>query len=174
MAHELKQCTKCGKSHPATTEYFPKYYDKLFHWCKLCKREYQLNYNRSEAGRESQKKYNATPKGRKTNLKGTIKYQRKLKGVYMITDGENNPLYIGASSQFNGRVIAHKHAINNLEQAAKHRKSMLHLYEELAKYDTIHFVLLGEYDRDELKQRETEFIALHKPIYNIYKNENMY
>ena len=94
---------------------------------------------------------------------------RKTKAVYGIFDNQDNCLYIGASSQFNGRIIAHKHAINNLEQAAKHRKSMIHLYEELSQYDSISFRLLGEFNRDELKEREAEYIAQYQPIYNIYK-----
>jgi hypothetical protein len=163
---ETKCCTKCGEYKPATTEFFPRQYDGLFSWCKPCKRSWQLVYNKSEAGRASQKKYDKTDKGKKTNNKGTKKYQYKTKGVYMITDNDGNCLYIGRSSQFNGRVVAHKHAVNNLEQAKKHRKSMLHLYEELAQYDTINFVLLGEYPREELKQMEQYYIQLYNPLYN--------
>jgi hypothetical protein len=169
MAHESKQCTKCGESHPATTEFFPKYYDKLFHWCRSCKREYQLIYNKTAAGRASQKKYNATPKGKKTNLKGTVAYQRKTKGIYGVFSDKSECLYIGASSQFNGRITAHKHAMNNLDQAKKHRKSMLHLYEELSQYENVTFRLLEECYREELKDREAYYISIYLPIYNKYK-----
>lgn len=163
---ETKCCTKCGEHKPATTEYFPKHYDGLFSWCKLCKRAYQLIHNKTESGRASQKKYEQTPKGKKTNFKGTQKYVRKTKGIYAIFDNQDNCLYIGRSSQFNGRIIAHKHAVNNLEQAAKHRKSMLHLYEELAQYDYISFRLLGEYPKEELVEQEQYYIRLYNPLYN--------
>lgn len=166
---ETKCCTKCGEHKPSTTEFFPKYYDGLFSWCKLCKRAYQLIHNKTESGRASQKKYNATPKGRKNNNEGTKKYMRKTKAVYGIFDNQDNCLYIGASSQFNGRIIAHKHAINNLEQAAKHRKSMLPLYEELAQYDSISFRILEECYREELAIREAYYISIYNPKFNIYK-----
>ena len=166
---ENKICAKCNCSKPATLEHFPKYYDGLFAWCRECKRNWQSKYNKTDAGKRAQSKYSQTDKGKLNNIKGTTKYVKKTKGVYGIFDNQDNCLYIGASSQFNGRIIAHKHAINNLEQAAKHRKSMLHLYEELSQYDSISFRLLGEFNRDELKEREAEYIAQYQPIYNIYK-----
>ena len=166
---ENKVCTKCNCSKPATLEHFPKYYDGLFTWCRGCKREYQATYNKSEAGRLTQKKYCTTPKGRKNNLKGTVKYMRKTKAVYGIFDNQDNCLYVGASSQFNGRVVSHKHAMNNLEQAAKHRKSMLPLYEELSQYDYISFRILEECLREELRDREAYYISIYNPKFNIYK-----
>ena len=166
---ETKCCTKCGLHQPATTEFFPKYYDGLFAWCRTCKREYQLIYNKTDAGKASQKKYDKTDKGKKNNLKGTKKYVRKTKGIYGIFDNKDNCLYIGASSQFNGRINTHKHAINNLEQAAKHRKSMLTLYEELAQYDYISFRLIEECLREDLRDRETYYISIYNPKFNINK-----
>ena len=166
---ETKCCTKCGLHQPATTEFFPKHYDRLFAWCRTCKREYQVNYNKTDAGKASQKKYYSTPKGKKMNHEGTKRYVRKTKGIYGIFDNQNNCLYIGASSQFNGRINSHKHAINNLEQAAKHRKSMLPLYEELAQYESISFRLLEECYREELRIREEYYIFIYNPKFNIYK-----
>lgn len=166
---ETKQCTKCGECKPATLEFFPKQYDGLFAWCRSCKREWQKVYNASAAGRSSQKKYNSTPKGRKNNNKGTKKYIRKTKGIYAIYSDQNEVLYIGASSQFNGRIIAHKHALNNLDQAKKHRKTMYHLYEELSQYENVSFRLLEECYREELKDREAYYISIYSPKFNIYK-----
>lgn len=166
---ETKCCTKCGEHKPATTEFFPRQYDGLFSWCRECKREWQNIYNKTPQARASQKKYDKTDKGKKTNNKGTKKYIRKLKGIYGIFSAENECLYIGASSQFNGRIISHKHAINNLDQAAKHRKTMFHLYEELAQYENVSFRLLEECYREELKDREAYYISIYSPKFNIYK-----
>ena len=166
---ETKCCTKCGEHKPATTEFFPRQYDGLFCWCRTCKRAYQLVYNKTEAGRASQKKYDKTPKGKKNNVKGTKKYSRKTKGIYGIFNDQDECLYIGASSQFNGRISVHKSLINNLDSAAKHHKSMFRLYEELAQYDSVSFRLLEECYREELKDRETYYISIYNPIFNIYK-----
>jgi len=169
MEHDLKCCTKCGEHKPATTEFFPKYYDRLFTWCKECKRAYQNVYNKTPAARQSQKTYNATPKGRKNNNKGTKTYVRKTKAVYGIFDSEDNCLYVGASSQFNGRVQTHKHAINNMDSAKKNHKSMLHLYEELVKYDSVSYRILEECLREDLALIEAYYISIYNPLYNINK-----
>jgi len=163
---ETKVCSKCGEHKPATTEFFPKNYDKLFAWCRSCKRAYQLVYNKTDAGKSSQKKYDKTLKGKKNNLKGTVKYARKTKGIYGIFDDQDNCLYIGASSQFNGRISVHKALINNLDSAAKHHKSMLHLYEELAQYNSVSFRLLEECLREDLRNRETYYISIYNPKFN--------
>jgi hypothetical protein len=169
---ETKICTKCSCSKPATTEFFPKQLNGLFSWCRECKREWQRTYNKSEAGIESQKKYNKTPKGKKNNFEGTKRYQRKLRGIYGIFDTQSGDcLYIGRSSQFNGRVLTHKYCINNLEQAHKHHPSMYHLYELLSHHHSVSYRLLGEFVREELNMQESEFIDNYKPIYNIYKND---
>jgi len=166
---ETKVCTKCKCSKPATTEHFPRQYDGLFAWCKPCKRSWQLIYNKTDAAKASQKKYDKTDKGKRNNNKGTKKYIRKTKGIYAIYSDQNEVLYIGASSQFNGRIVAHKHALNNLDQAKKHRKSMFHLYEELAQYENVSFRLLEECYREELKDREAYYISIYSPKFNIYK-----
>lgn len=168
---ETKQCTKCSMHMPATTEFFPRQYDGLFAWCKECKREWQNVYNKTDAARASQKKYDKTDKGKRTNNKGTKKYIRKTKAIYGIFSDQNECLYVGASSQFNGRIIAHKHALNNLDQAAKHRKSMFHLYEALSEYKNVSFRVLEECLREELKDRETYYISIYNPIYNKNKNK---
>lgn len=166
MENEMKCCSKCGENKPATTEYFPRNYDGLFNWCKTCKRAYQLIYNKTDAGRASQKKYDKTPKGKKNNLKGTKKYIRKTKAVYGIFDNQDNCLYVGASSQFNGRVSTHKYQINNPDSAAKNHPSMLHLYEELAKYDYVSYRVLEECLREDLRDRETYYISIYNPKFN--------
>lgn len=43
----LKTCTKCGREHPATLEYFrahERYAGGLESWCRGCKREYARSY----------------------------------------------------------------------------------------------------------------------------------
>jgi hypothetical protein len=169
---ELKQCRECKCLKDNTGENFVVSHNKITSWCRVCKRAYQIIYNKTPAGIQSQKKYELTEKGKNTNLKGTKNYCYKLKGVYGIFDNNNVCLYIGRSSQFNGRVMAHKHAINNLDQAAKHRSSMLFLYQELAKCKSVRFELLQECEKSELNDVESFYIDKYKPIYNIYKNEN--
>ena len=166
---ETKCCTKCGEHKPATLEFFPKNYDKLFAWCRNCKRAYQLVYNKTDAGKASQKKYDKTPKGKKNNNKGTKKYVRKTKCIYGIFDNENNCLYVGASSQFNGRVQTHKYQINNIDSAEKNHPSMLHLYQELAQYESVSYRILEECLREDLAITESYYISIYNPKFNIYK-----
>ena len=166
---ELKTCRDCGSKKEATPENFIFQLGKITKWCRDCKRAYQSKYNKTPNGKLSQKKYYQTPNGIQKSKEGVTRYNTKYKGIYGIFDINDKCLYIGASGQFNGRVVAHRHAINNLEMAEKHRKSMYPLYVELAKYETVKFKLLEECPKSELKHREEYYISQYNPIYNIYK-----
>lgn len=41
-----KECTKCGESYPATTEYFAKRGNGLHSWCRECMRKANRKYKR--------------------------------------------------------------------------------------------------------------------------------
>lgn len=51
----LKTCTKCGNTYPATAEYFhevKRYKDGLRSWCKPCTKEYARNYHQENFDKE--------------------------------------------------------------------------------------------------------------------------
>ena len=69
-----KQCTKCGETKPATTEFFSRgnsRKDGLNGWCKICTSEYQREWYESnkekisEQKREKDRKYYETHKEKK-------------------------------------------------------------------------------------------------------------
>lgn len=83
---EYKTCTKCGKTLPETTEYFHRYKNRLYAWCKTCKN----NYSRKRAQeRKLQKGADPSMPSRVIKLKNIDSLKQKYPegmGIKIITD----------------------------------------------------------------------------------------
>jgi hypothetical protein len=137
-------------------------------------KEYMKEYNKTPKAKEAQKRYYQTSRGKAAHRQGQQHYYNKIKGVYGCFDGYTNEcLYVGGSKSINSRINNHRHAVNNLEQAAKHRSSHLALYQTLAKHNSLVWRVIEECEIPLIKTLEQQYINQLKPAYNIHKNDKL-
>lgn len=110
----MKTCTKCGKTYPATPEYFNRAKaDKsgLHSWCKECRIADHKEYNRSEKGRLASRRNDTTPARRLYKRLRHIKrsYGVTLEQYDQMCEQQGGVCAICGSVDPNGRRLAVDH-----------------------------------------------------------------
>lgn len=89
------------------------------------------------------------------------KLQKKISGVYKITNKITGDFYIGSSNDVKGRWAGHKRA------SKWKRYPNIKLYQDMTKYGKDSFIFDLIEETDNLKEREQYWISQLKPTYNI-------
>jgi hypothetical protein len=133
--------------------------DGLNNCCKPCKKEYQKQYFKTEAGKaalaKARTKYRQTEAGKALEAKRQTKYRTKIPpGVYQVLNKVTGEVYVGQSKIPNNRRSRHwellrggKHENPNLQEA----------YDKYGK-DAFVFKILEHCEPDKLLEREEHWI----------------
>jgi hypothetical protein len=164
-----KCCTKCNV-FKSLNEFGKdiRMKDSLKHWCKSCSNKSTKNWilNNPEKQRQHVKKWqlNNPEKHLQKHLQYVKKYTHKKQGIYEWYE-DNICLYVGQSTQLNGRVNSHKSLFKFPELSAKSRQA--YLYEALRQHQNPQIRIIEECPSEVLLEREQYYIDTKKPLYNI-------
>jgi len=138
----MKACSKCNTEKPLTEFHKRKNSKDGYNWnCKICVNKYFQN------------------------KKSNYNWDYKICGIYQIIDNDTTEcLYVGKSIQFNHRKNEHQYLINNPTKTTQ--KSKIKLYNNLKQHSNISILLIKEYSKDILLERERYYIKKLKPKYN--------
>ena len=163
----MKQCNTCNVEKPLSEYYKLKISpDGKDYKCKQCRKAYSNQHYRNDipAHKKRTAKYLENPKHRNKVRQQTEDWRVAKQGIYKIVDTTTNEvLYVGESSQMNGRISFHKTNTKNPNPKFKD----YNFYKKLNKhYPNIDFVVVKETKRH--KEEERYYIDIYKPLYNSF------